>query len=50
MTIKRYCLNNLRYAESYILLQKYKNLFHPDEALMLGTLFKDLYRPYVETE
>lgn len=35
-----------RYAEAYILPQKYENLFSCKDGFCKGTIFKDLYRPY----
>ena len=37
-----------QYARSYILLQKYENLFSCKEGFLNGTIFKDLYQPYDE--
>ena len=34
------------YARAYILPQKYENLFSCKEGFLMGTIFKDLYRPY----
>ena len=34
------------YAKAFIILQEYENLFKPETALLIGTIFKDLYRPY----
>ena len=34
------------YAKVFIALQVYENLLNPKTALKLGTIFKDLYRPY----
>ena len=34
------------YARAYILPQKYENLFSCQEGFLMGTIFKDLYRPY----
>ena len=34
------------YARAYILPQKYENLFSCQEGYLMGTIFKDLYRPY----
>lgn len=36
------------YAKDFIIPQKYENLFNPITSLKLGTIFKDLYRPYVK--
>ena len=38
------------YAKSFIIPQRYENLFDFSTALRIGTIFKDLYRPYVEKE
>ncbi len=40
----------LEYAQAYVPPQKYENLFSPNTAIKLGTIFRDLYRPYNETE
>lgn len=37
---------SMEYARAYILLQKYENLFSCKEGFLMGTIFKDLYRPY----
>ncbi|MDD4569691.1 MAG: spore coat associated protein CotJA [Tepidanaerobacteraceae bacterium] len=37
---------NYRLAEAYIPIQIYGETFDPRTALMYGTLFPDLYRPY----
>lgn len=34
------------YARAYILPQKYENLFSCKEGFSVGTIFKDLFRPY----
>jgi len=34
------------YARAYIIPQKYENLFSCKEGFLMGTIFKDLYRPY----
>ena len=39
---------NLESARAYIVPQKFENLYSLDEALENGTLYEDLYRPYVE--
>ena len=36
------------YAKTIIVPQKYENLLNPTTALKLGTIFKDLYRPYAK--
>ncbi|MEN8078321.1 spore coat associated protein CotJA [Clostridioides difficile] len=36
------------YAKAFIIPQKYENLLNPKTSLKLGTIFKDLYRPYVK--
>ena len=36
------------YAKSFIIPQEYENLLSPKSALKIGTIFKDLYRPYVK--
>lgn len=44
-------MNNIEkndYAKAIIILQKYENLINPTTSLKLGTIFKDLYRPYTK--
>lgn len=36
----------LEYARVYIIPQEYKNLYPICDALYMGTIFEDLYRPY----
>jgi hypothetical protein len=36
----------LRLAQAYIPFQVYTNRWDPMKALMLGTIFPELYRPY----
>ena len=48
MNTKEELKRNTKYAKAYIILQRYENLFQPNTALRIGTIFKDLYRPYVE--
>ena len=38
------------YAKVFIVLQAYENLLNPTTSLKLGTIFKDLYRPYGKHE
>ena len=38
------------YAKTIIVPQKYENLLNPTTSLKLGTIFKDLYRPYGKHE
>lgn len=38
------------YARVFIVLQEYENLLNPTTSLKLGTIFKDLYRPYSKHE
>ena len=38
---------NTKDAKAYIILQRYENLFQPNTALRIGTIFKE---PYVENE
>jgi hypothetical protein len=38
--------SDLRLAEAYIPFQRYGQIFDPMAALMNGTLFPELYRPY----
>lgn len=41
---------NNKYAKAYIVPQRYEKLLPPTIALKIGTIFKELYRPYVESE
>lgn len=36
----------LEYARAYIIPQEYENLYPICDALFMGTIFEDLYRPY----
>lgn len=36
----------LRLAEAYVPFQVYMNRWEPMKALMMGTIFPELYRPY----
>lgn len=36
------------YAKAFIIPQKYENLINPTTSLKVGTIFKDLYRPYAK--
>lgn len=36
----------LRLAQAYIPVQVYMNRWDPMKALMMGTIFPELYRPY----
>lgn len=36
----------MKYACAFVLPQSYENLYCLDDALKMGTIFKDLYRPY----
>ena len=38
--------DKLEYARAYIVPQEYKNLYPACDALFMGTIFEDLYRPY----
>lgn len=38
----------LRLAEAYVPFQIYLNRWEPMKALMMGTVFPELYRPYYE--
>lgn len=38
--------DKLEYARLYIIRQQYKNLYPACDALFIGTIFEDLYRPY----
>jgi hypothetical protein len=40
----------LRLAQAYIPFQVYVNRWEPLKALMLGTIFPELYRPYYGTD
>ena len=40
----------LGYAKAYIVPQRYENLFSMKDVLKTGTIFMDLYRPYVKIE
>jgi hypothetical protein len=40
--------NNRKLARAYVPIQQYGRIFSPEEALMKGTLFPDLWRPYPE--
>ncbi|AYE33005.1 spore coat associated protein CotJA [Clostridium septicum] len=50
MNIEENLIRNNEYAKAYIILQKYENLLTPATALNIGTIFRDLYRPYIESE
>lgn len=50
MKVKNPNLTNNEYAKACIVLQKYDTLLSSTEAFKLGTIFKDLYSPYEETE
>jgi len=38
----------IRLAEAFVPYQRYLNLYPVEEALFKGTIFADLYRPYVK--
>ena len=38
----------MRLAQAYVPFQVYRNLWEPAKALMMGTVFAELYRPYYE--
>ena len=40
----------LEYATAYIVPQEYENLFSMKDILKTGTIFMDLYRPYVKKD
>ena len=40
----------LEYGQSYVPPQRYENLISPNSALRVGTIFRDLIRPYKEKE
>lgn len=40
--------HGVEYAKAYILPQKYENLFSCKESFNKGTIFEDLYKPYME--
>ncbi|WP_432667360.1 spore coat associated protein CotJA [Wukongibacter baidiensis] len=37
-------------ARPYIINQPFTSIYPPEEALKRGTIFPDLYKPYVSTE
>ena len=39
---------NMDYARAYVIFQRYTQSFPVDVALDKGTLFPELYKPYVE--
>lgn len=43
-------LKRLEYGRTYIVPQKYENLLSLTAAIKSGTIFRDLIRPYTETE
>ncbi|MFQ9978693.1 spore coat associated protein CotJA [Clostridium cadaveris] len=42
-----YKRENNNYGRDFIFKQRYENLLNPMIALKIGTIFKDLYRPYI---
>lgn len=38
--------NKLELARAYFLIQKYSEGYNPEEAMMKGTMYPELYRPY----
>ncbi|MDU4890569.1 MAG: spore coat associated protein CotJA [Clostridium sp.] len=44
-TEKQPCVK-IKYACAFVLPQSFENLFCIDDAFKMGTIFKDLYRPY----
>ena len=50
MNTKEELKRNTKYAKAYIVPQRYRNLLPAYTALKIGTIFRDLYRPYVESE
>ncbi len=50
MSTKDNLIRNNKYAKAYIVPQRYENLLPAYTALKIGTIFRDLYRPYVESE
>ncbi|MDN5347951.1 MAG: hypothetical protein PWP65_1515 [Clostridia bacterium] len=40
--------SRMRLAEAYVPWQEYGKTFNPEEGLRKGTIFPELYRPYVE--
>lgn len=40
------CKDRKIYAEAYVVPQSYCNLLDNTDALLFGTIFKDLVRPY----
>lgn len=43
---KNHSCVKIKYACSFVLPQAYGNLYSLDESMKVGTIFKDLYRPY----
>lgn len=50
MYTKENLATKTEYAKAYVKPQRYENLLPLATSLKLGTIFKDLYRPYVENE
>ncbi len=44
-TEKQPCVK-MKYACAFVLPQSFENLFCLDDAFKMGTIFKDLHRPY----
>ncbi|MCK4257628.1 MAG: spore coat associated protein CotJA [Halanaerobiales bacterium] len=38
--------NEFELARAYVRVQKYDKQYSPEDALMKGTIFPELYRPY----
>ncbi len=47
MKYSRNCTSYKNYAKAYVIPQLYENLFSIEEDLIKGTIFMDLYRPYI---
>lgn len=41
-------LNNLVLGQAYVPYQQYRDLFDINEVLYRGTMFKELYKPYIK--
>ena len=39
---------NIKYAHAYVPFQNTEQMFDPEESLCKGTVFPDLYQPYVK--
>ena len=45
-----FTMPEMRYAQAYVPFQQFGPVFPPDKALMHGTIFPDLFRPYTGRE